>query len=59
MRVLYSLLVLLCAIDWYRPDGSQLNNGGFVYTEFQAAVVADIQLSEYPGYTYRIRCEER
>lgn len=49
-------LVGLCAIDWYRPDGSQLNQGDFIYTRDQAVMMGDSQLGTHPGYTYQIRC---
>ncbi len=51
-------LVGLCAIDWYRPDGSQLNEGDYVYTKEQVEMVVKMQVAANPGYTHKLRCEE-
>jgi hypothetical protein len=51
------VFVALCAIDWYRPDGTKVNDGAYVYPADMVEAVVKSQLAGSPGYSYVIRCE--
>lgn len=53
-----SVLLLLCAVDWQTPDGVT-HSGGYVFTEADAQIWVTAQQTDYPTYTFTVRCQEQ
>ena len=55
-----SLLLQVCAIDWYFVDGDDLRSKGrFVYPSDMVEKVAENEQAAVPHLYYDIRCEEQ